>query len=202
MAAQAVCNVPGCDKAGRLRRGWCNTHYLRWQRHGDPTAGRTPNGDRVAYMLAHMWDDCPRWPFPRSQDGYARVDYGGRRSRTVHRLVCEIAHGPPPTPQHEAAHSCGKGHEGCFGARCVSWKTSAQNSADSIQHGTWNRGERVPQHKLTEAQVREIDAMRPKVTTGQGATEVADRYGVNAQAIADIWIGRSWRWLTGRERQR
>jgi len=30
------CSVPGCISHGRLKRGWCNTHYARWLRWGDP----------------------------------------------------------------------------------------------------------------------------------------------------------------------
>jgi hypothetical protein len=33
----ASCAIPGCGQGIRAR-GWCNTHYRRWQRHGDPGA--------------------------------------------------------------------------------------------------------------------------------------------------------------------
>jgi hypothetical protein len=43
------CDIAGC--AGRMgAHGWCNTHYRRWQRHGDPRAdipirgAATPDG--------------------------------------------------------------------------------------------------------------------------------------------------------------
>jgi hypothetical protein len=31
-----MCNVPGCEVTTKLRRGWCQTHYMRWVRHGSP----------------------------------------------------------------------------------------------------------------------------------------------------------------------
>lgn len=34
----SVCAVAGCDLQV-ARRAWCNRHYLRWRRHGDPEAG-------------------------------------------------------------------------------------------------------------------------------------------------------------------
>lgn len=36
-----MCSIEGCGRPVR-QRGWCNRHYLRWQRHGDPLAGRPP----------------------------------------------------------------------------------------------------------------------------------------------------------------
>lgn len=39
-----TCSIDGCDSTYRIRRGWCNAHYLRWKRHGDPRAGNaSPN---------------------------------------------------------------------------------------------------------------------------------------------------------------
>lgn len=35
MAEKPLCNIEGCDKPSRVR-GWCETHYCRWKRHGDP----------------------------------------------------------------------------------------------------------------------------------------------------------------------
>lgn len=31
-----LCSVDGCENSGKLRRGWCDKHYKRWQVHGDP----------------------------------------------------------------------------------------------------------------------------------------------------------------------
>lgn len=34
-----VCSIEGCDKTQQyLKRGWCNNHYEKWRRHGDPLA--------------------------------------------------------------------------------------------------------------------------------------------------------------------
>lgn len=33
-----TCSIDGCDKP-RYGKRWCNTHYMRWRRHGDPHRG-------------------------------------------------------------------------------------------------------------------------------------------------------------------
>lgn len=34
---QLTCKFDGCDKGGRIVRGWCLMHYTRWLHHGDPS---------------------------------------------------------------------------------------------------------------------------------------------------------------------
>lgn len=34
-----MCAVNDCTDTGRLKRGWCEFHYGRWLRYGDPLAG-------------------------------------------------------------------------------------------------------------------------------------------------------------------
>ena len=40
-----TCKINGCD-GPVFGRGWCNKHYVRWRRHGDPEAPlkRAPDG--------------------------------------------------------------------------------------------------------------------------------------------------------------
>lgn len=48
----ATCDVGGCGQPVRSR-GWCNTHYRRWQRRGDPGADQpvTPKStDGCSYV--------------------------------------------------------------------------------------------------------------------------------------------------------
>jgi DNA-binding transcriptional regulator YiaG len=35
MADKPLCKIPNCDKTS-LARGWCNAHYIRWRKYGDP----------------------------------------------------------------------------------------------------------------------------------------------------------------------
>jgi hypothetical protein len=100
--------------------------------------------------------------------------------------------GPPPTPEHEAAHSCGKGHEGCIAPGHLEWKTPAENTADRLVHGTHSRGERSYWAKLTEADVREILAMKGIIPQ----RKLAVRFGVTHQTIYKILRRQIWAWVS------
>lgn len=43
MSEKTTCSIEGCDRPAR-GRGWCDPHYKRWLRHGDPLGGRWPAG--------------------------------------------------------------------------------------------------------------------------------------------------------------
>lgn len=195
MAESRLCSIPDCGKR-RYAHGWCENHYKLWKRHGDPLKRLRPaNGEAVAYLrnvvLAYEGDDCLIWPFARDQNGYGQFKHNGQM-RSAHRVVCEEAHGQPPTPKHEAAHSCGKGASGCVTKGHLSWKTRAGNQADRLTHGTSNRGERSGKARLTEAEVLEIYSLKGVVSQGK----LGRRFGVSPDTICSIHIGRTWSWLT------
>lgn len=97
------------------------------------------NGAGIAFIRAHVADDdgpCLTWPlFIDRVNGHGTVSYCGKLYK-AHRYMCELAHGAPPTPDHEAAHSCGKGHEGCIHPKHLSWATHSENQLDRRKHGT------------------------------------------------------------------
>ncbi len=85
---------------------------------------------------------CIEWIGALSQKRRGKrpvVQVGGRGTPVVivARLVCEWFWGPPPTPLHEAGHTCPKGEN----ARCVhplhlAWQTRAENEAHKRTYGT------------------------------------------------------------------
>ena len=84
------CSLDGCDRPA-AKRGWCNAHYLRWRRHGDPLAGRAFDGVVGRFLrdvvLDHKGDACLFWPYARSGYGYGQIYHLGR-TQYVHRIVC------------------------------------------------------------------------------------------------------------------
>ena len=194
MAINPVCSIPGCINPP-LAHGWCPAHYQRWRRHGDPVGGNTSRGEPLRYLLdtvlAYDGDDCLPWPYAQDQNNHGKVWHEGKVKR-VARLVCELAHGPAPTPEHEAAHSCGKAHEACCAKRHLSWKTPVANQADKIVHGTTNRGERCGTSKFTEADIREIRMLKGYMLQ----REIAEMYETTQGHVSSIHSEERWGWLT------
>lgn len=173
----------------------CNLHYLRKRRHGSPSVRkRVANGGVLAWIndvaLKHEVHGCLDWPFYRSaRTGYAYMNFRGRPHHAA-RVICILAHGEPPFAGAEAAHSCGRGHEGCVSKGCLSWKTAKENSGDKFRHGTVKRGEQMPLARLTEDQVLSIFRdVRPQ-------TEIASEYKCAQQTVGKIKTGHAWAWLT------
>ena len=133
-------------------------------------------------------DDCIIWPFSRDSSGYAQI-WNTRSMKTVSKLLCIELNGLPPTPQHEAAHSCGKGSNGCVTKNHVYWATRSENEIEKIKHGTSNRGnQRSGKAKLTESQVHELRALYGTM----GYTRLASKYGINRKSVEKIVKRINW----------
>lgn len=195
-----LCAAEGCDRnshrdaEGRL--GYCSLHYQRLKKYGDyrvVNATPSPAKDWIQANKNHDGDECLIWPFHRSPgDGYGRIHRNGNGPiTTASRFMLETTQGPPPSNKHEAAHSCGQGHQGCVNPKHLYWATPAENQDDRVTHGTSNRGTQQWKAKLTEDDVRQI---RAAIGT-ESQLAIAARYGVDPSVISDIKRGKKWAWL-------
>lgn len=172
-------------------REMCRKHYARWHQHGDAKIvllNVAPAGDPQRFIdgLPESGDGCIRWPFAKNNQGYAQINIAGRKY-LVTRIVCEKRCGPPPTDRHQAAHSCGKGHEACIAPWHLSWKTAAENVADAKAHGTFSHGDHHAS-KLTSANVREIRSMQGRASQA----EIGQLFGVSQTMVSRIYCGKAW----------
>lgn len=138
--------------------------------------------------LVRESDECIPWPFGLNNSGYGHITVEGD-STGVHRYACERTHGAPPTPHHEAAHSCNV--RSCINGRHLRWATKLENEADTLVHGTRALGESHGQSILTRDQVIEIRALAGKMFQ----RDIAARFGVAPNTISQVVTGRNWGWL-------
>lgn len=185
----ATCSITTCTKVV-LARGWCKSHYQRWQRHGDPLGGRTTApGEARAYFFSQLerqTDECFVWPYGKMASGYGVAHVDGRRN-TVHHLACRIVYGPPP-PGMEAAHSCRSRQ--CFNPRHLRWATSRENKADRHRDGTAPQGETVNGAKLTNAAVADIRRRYAEGLVTQ--RQLSEEYGVRRKTITNVVNRKTW----------
>lgn len=187
------CAVLGCEKPV-MGRGWCSAHYARWRHHGDPLAGKRQAGTALKFLelaLLTAADDCIPWPFKRNNAGYGQVWLGGR-DQIVSRVVCERAHGAPPSPKHDAEHLCGNGHLGCINYRHVQWATRKENSMRRVEHGTANRGSKHGFARLTES---DIPGIRRCLAAREPQSSIASSFNVGQTTISNVNTGKTWGWL-------
>lgn len=150
---------------------------------------RAPWGGTEALLRAtvgHVGDDCLPWPYCMDPTGYGKASVGGLRVRAS-RSMCLLAHGDPPTPAHEHAHSCG--NRACFNPNHLRWDTKGGNAADRALHGTENRGEQNGHARLTEAEVRAIraDSRLQRI--------IAVEHGIAPHHVSQIKSRKVWRHL-------
>lgn len=190
-----MCLVPGCDRPLRAR-GYCNPHYIRFRTKGDPLAGGPMRGAPIAWLNAHVSHDgvgCLLWPFSRMSNGYGNLTHDGE-TKLAHRMMCEKVHGNPPHPASEAAHSCGRGADGCVAPDHLRWATASENQTDRVAHGTSNRGQRNGRVVLSDTEVLSIASMRRR---GSKYKTISAITGVPVSTIGSICNGNNWSWLTG-----
>lgn len=183
------CSIEGCTRPLRAR-GWCATHYWRWQHHGDPNHRRTTRP--VQWIKDHARDeqgDCLIWPFGCSE-GYAEIRFRGKNTYAS-RVMCEEAHGQPPNGA-SALHSCGNGHLACVHPKHLYWGTQSQNMRDRVEHAISKNRRISPNSVLTAEEVTEI---RRCYKDGASRKALAERFLVSVSAIDDIFSGRTWAWL-------
>jgi len=194
MAGRNLCIVPACRQVVEAY-GYCRNHSRRLRKYGDPLAGPTFWGAPAAWLEANVsrsGSACLTWLFHRKANGYGELTRSGSRKRLyAHREMCILANGPPPTPKHEAAHSCGKGHEGCVHPRHVRWDTAKGNHADRLRHGTHTRGSKNGRAKLSEDDVLAIRALTGMVST----SEIARRFSISHKTAWSVLERQNWRWL-------
>lgn len=193
------CSIEGCGSPC-YGRGYCKFHHQKWWHLGDPVSTfvqrKAKRGEAWRWIIKHVdhkGSDCLIWPFGRAF-GYGVINWRGR-ARPAHNLMCELAHGPAPTPAHVSAHSCGRGRLGCTNPLHVRWATPKENSEDSLIHGVLGTGESHPNAKL------DVERALLIYHDPRGPKELSELFGCTPSAISLIRHGHTWSSVTGHKRK-
>lgn len=129
---------------------------------------------------------CKRWTGYIGKRGYP-VQHGTRREgvKYVHVRVLEQKLGRKLKPGMEACHRCG--NRWCVAPAHLYEGTHRSNMADMVRHGRSTKGERQPNHKLTDRKVLAIRASRANQYV------LAARYGVDQSIISKVINRKIWR---------
>jgi HNH endonuclease len=101
----AICSIEGCGRPEKAR-GWCNPHYKRWERFGNPLRGAPVRlyGLREQRFWAKVdrrgEDECWPWTAGKLYNGYGQFD-----NQAAHRVAYELAIGPIPAGL-QVDHAC------------------------------------------------------------------------------------------------
>ena len=111
LMANGTCSVDGCEKPVRAR-GYCNPHYKRQMRYGDPLASaRRPPIEKRFWSKVEKTESCWLWAGSIISTGYGNFFVGrdpetGRKvSMLAHRFSYELVHGAIPEG-HVVDHKC------------------------------------------------------------------------------------------------
>jgi hypothetical protein len=216
-------NDDWCSKSRNLRRGWCDAHYKRWYKHGDPLGPPLPvlppslPGELWRLMPGCMHYEIsslgrarslPRrtvsgvrggqilTPTPHGNSGYLAVgvsEDGAHANLELHRMVALAFLGPCPAGQIVRHGPNGK-LDNRLSELC--YGTLSENGwTDRIRDGSLDLGTDLPWTKMTEAIVMEC---RQRNAEGETQTALALEFGVSAAAMQKALTGESWNYLPGR----
>src|ERR1700758_4053817 len=99
--------------------------------------------------------------------------------------MCTLAHGAPPSDEHEIAYSCFRGDKGCISPKHLCWKTRSENQRDLHKVGRIFPGR---QGKITFAQAAEIRA----IGHSQTLKVISEPFGISHQRVSGILRGQGF----------
>lgn len=147
--------------------------------------GRQERADWLRERLTYSETECLLWPFAKNWNGYGNLLFG-EKITYAHRVMCQLVHGPAPTPNLVAAHSCNNGHLGCVHPKHISWETPRQNLLDRRGAGTLTKKRWHNKGLLSDDQIAKIVALKGH----KNQREIAAMFGISYQHVSVIQNGK------------
>jgi hypothetical protein len=138
---------------------------------------------------------CMDWTKRLSGNGYGKTSFLGRR-RFAHTVAWELKNRKSIPPNNLVRHLCPVANRKCINPDHLAIGTHADNTQDSINAGTFPRGETHYNAKITEEQARKIIKT---INNGDSVEKRAADIGVSVRMVNEIDRGVSWRHLMTEE---
>lgn len=187
-----ACSIQDCVRPHGAH-GWCQVHYQRWRRHGDPLSVKYVVGEGNT-VEKRFWskvaitanpDRCWYWLGKPQVNGRPTMKIHGK-PHVAARLAWEFFN--KQKPSLFILHSCDNGQ--CVNPNHLREGTQAENLQDAVIRNRLRVGENHPHAKLTHTQVVEI---KLRIHNGDSNLEIAQHFPVSPAAIREIRNGANWR---------
>ena len=180
------CKIEGCSKKAKSR-GWCDKHYMRWIKYGDPNFVKVQqfHGLTLKQRLAirtKRSGNCIEWTGYLSPKGYGFMNINTIPT-PVHRIAWELENGVIPEGLF-VLHKCDNSK--CVNVKHLFLGTQSDNMIDCYgkkRNSTW--------HSLSEA---DVVAIREST---EPSAALVKKYKVRQAVIWHIRTGRTHRDVPG-----
>ena len=183
------CTIDGCTRPYK-GRGMCTTHYQEWFR--SVRASSIPTRAEVSSFwskVARKDKGCWIWTAHIGTDGYGTISVGASPVK-AHRLSW-IIHFGAVEPGMCVCHTCD--NKICVRPDHLFLGTIQDNTADRDAKGRQCRGERHPDAKLTEEQVRLIRLRYRRGCPVDGVRPLAREFGLCRSSMRAVVSRETWR---------
>lgn len=192
--AYRTCSIDDCEKPARVR-GWCRTHYGRWQKNGDPlvtlypTMHMTPEERYEYYVRRGEPGECWGWAGASEPTGYGKFSIGSGVIAKAHRFSYELHKGPIPEGLL-IRHTCD--NPPCTNPDHLLVGTYKDNARDAQERRRMAHGDNHGKRIMSEAQVREF---RRLYDEGVTSTEIAKQNGLPHMAVWQAVKRINWKYV-------
>lgn len=168
-----TCSIEHCSVQS-VARGWCDMHYRRWRRTGDPEHTRRIIGDDRERFLSHVdqreGDECWLWQgshnAPRYGTPYGTFRYQNR-TRPAHVVSYLLANGRGAIPDGVVLDHL------CRTTLCVN-----PAHLEPVAHS-----ENVRRGRRTKVPAAQVPGLKKRNAAGESLTSLAREVGVSPQAL-------------------
>lgn len=177
------CKIDQCPSPVRTA-GYCQKHYLRVWRHGDPSISKL---EKIFGSLRERYDarvvktdGCWGWKGSKLVSGYGNIRYGGK-IHCAHRLSYEFHIGPIPEGMN-VCHKCD--NPVCSNPDHLFIGTQQDNVIDMHSKKRWKSSKRTTRET--------VKSIRAAVATGLYThSEIAEKFSVSLSTVGKILSGKT-----------